>query len=274
MTELVRYTVDRAVALITLNRPERLNAMDQEMLEELSAAAARAAGDEAVHAVVLTGAGSAFSSGFDLKAQAEDPPQGVEAWRPVLQRDFDACMAFWHLEKPTVAAVHGPALAGACELAMACDITIASENALFGEPELRFGAGIVCLLLPWMVGPKKAKEIILLGLDNVSAAEALQIGLINRVVPEGQDLNEALAVARQLARVDRPLMRQTKQAINRAYAIMGMDQALAEALEIDTRIEGEGMPTKKAFLDIARKEGLRAAIAWRDGRFTGDSNSA
>ncbi|GIT53018.1 MAG: hypothetical protein Ct9H300mP16_01780 [Pseudomonadota bacterium] len=93
-------------------------------------------------------------------------------------------------------------------------------------------------------------------------------------MPEGQDLNEALAVARQLARVDRPLMRQTKQAINRAYAIMGMDQALAEALEIDTRIEGEGMPTKKAFLDIARKEGLRAAIAWRDGRFTGDSNSA
>jgi enoyl-CoA hydratase/carnithine racemase len=274
MTELVRYAVDGPVALITLNRPERLNAMNQEMLRELSAAAARAAGDEAVHAVVLTGAGSAFSSGFDLKAQAEDPPQGVEAWRPVLQRDFDACMAFWRLEKPTVAAVHGPALAGACELAMACDITIASENALFGEPELRFGAGIVCLLLPWMVGPKKAKEIILLGLDNVSAAEALQMGLINRVVPEGQDLNEALAVARQLARVDRPLMRQTKQAINRAYAIMGMDQALAEALEIDTRIEGEGMPTKKAFLDIARKEGLRAAIAWRDGRFTGDSNSA
>jgi enoyl-CoA hydratase len=77
-------------------------------------------------------------------------------------------------------------------------------------------------------------------------------------------------VARQLARVDRPLMRQTKQAINRAYAIMGMDQALAEALEIDTRIEGEGMPSKTAFLDIARKEGLRAAIAWRDGRFAED----
>ena len=136
MTELVRYAVDGPVALITLNRPERLNAMNQEMLRELSAAAARAAGDEAVHAVVLTGAGSAFSSGFDLKAQAEDPPQGVEAWRPVLQRDFDACMAFWRLEKPTVAAVHGPALAGACELAQ--------QEGLFGG--ISSGANAVAAL--------------------------------------------------------------------------------------------------------------------------------
>ena len=173
-------------------------------------------------------------------------------------------MKFWHLGKPTVAAVHGPALAGACELAMACDITIAAESAIFGEPELRFGAGIVVMLLPWLVGVKRAKEIILLGLDRIDAREAAQIGLINRVVPEGTHLKEALSVAQQLARVDRPLMTETKRAINRAYAIMGLDEALEEGLEIDTKIEGQGMPTKVKFLGSTREKGLRAALDWRD----------
>ena len=158
MPESVLYEVDGPVAVITLNRPERMNAMDQPMLQQLLAAADRAEADEGIRAVVVTGAGKGFSSGFDLKAQAAAPPSGVEEWRPVLRRDFDACMKFWHLSKPTVAAVHGPAMAGACELAMACDLTIASEDAVFGEPELRFGAGIVVLLLPWLVGPKRAKK--------------------------------------------------------------------------------------------------------------------
>lgn len=264
MTELVLYEQIDAVAVISLNRPERLNAMDQAMLKELNQAAERAEQDDRIRAVVLTGAGNAFSSGFDLKAQAENTPQGVNEWRPVLKRNFDACMSFWHLAKPTVAAVHGPALAGACELSMACDITIADETAIFGEPELRFGAGIVVMLLPWMVGPKRAKEIILLGLDDISAREAKEMGLINRVVPKGEDLNTALSIAKKLSRVDSPLMAQTKQALNRSYAIMGMEEALEFALETDTQIEGEGMPTKAKFLQIARDQGLRAAITWRD----------
>ena len=119
MTELVLYEQIDAVAVISLNRPQRLNAMNQAMLEELNQAANRAEQDKTVHAVVLTGAGTAFSSGFDLKAQAENTPRGIDEWRPVLRRNFDACMSFWHLAKPTVAAVHGPSLAGACELAMA-----------------------------------------------------------------------------------------------------------------------------------------------------------
>ena len=138
------------------------------------------------------------------------------------------------------------------------------ETAVFGEPELRFGAGIVVMLLPWMVGPKRAKEIILLGLDNISAQEAAQIGLVNRVVPKGKDLETALSIASRLSRIDQPLMAQTKQAINQAYAIMGMEQALEAALEIDIQIEGKGMPTKARFLQIVRDQGLRAAIAWRD----------
>jgi len=264
MAELVLYEQIDAVAVISLNRPERLNAMDQAMLKELNQAAERAEQDDRIRAVVLTGAGNAFSSGFDLKAQAENTPQGVNEWRPVLKRNFDACMSFWHLAKPTVAAVHGPALAGACELSMACDITIADETAIFGEPELRFGAGIVVMLLPWMVGPKRAKEIILLGLDDISAREAKEMGLINRVVPKGEDLNTALSIAKKLSRIDSSLMAQTKQALNRSYAIMGMEEALEFALETDTQIEGEGMPTKAKFLQIARDQGLRAAITWRD----------
>ncbi len=264
MTELVLYEQIDTVAVISLNRPQRLNAMNQDMLEELNQAANRAEQDKTVHAVVLTGTGTAFSSGFDLKAQAENTPQGIDEWRPVLRRNFDACMSFWHLAKPTVAAVHGPALAGACELAMACDITIADETGIFGEPELRFGAGIVVMLLPWMVGPKRAKEIILLGLDNISASEAKEMGLINRVVPKGEDLKTALSIAKKLSRIDPPLLAQTKLALNNSYSIMGIEKALESALETDIQIEGKGMPTKAKFLQIARDQGLRTAITWRD----------
>jgi len=266
MTPPVLYETRGSVALITLNRPGRLNALDQPMLDLLQAACDRAEADDAVGAVVLTGAGKAFSSGFDLQAQAAATPNGVAEWRPVLRRDFDAAMRFWHLSKPTVAAVHGPALAGACEMAMACDVTVAAEDAIFGEPELKFGAGIVVMILPWIVGPKRAKEIILLGLDRITAAEAHAMGLVNRVVAEGRDVEEALGLARRMAAMDRTLVKETKRAINRTYELMGMGEALEAALDIDTLIEGEGMPTKRRFLEIARSDGLRAALAWRETR--------
>ncbi len=256
-----------AVALITLNRPDRLNAMNKAMLEEMRAACDAAEADDSVRAVVLTGAGRAFSSGFDLKEQAADPPQGVEGWRPALRRDFDAIMRFWHLSKPTVAAVRGPALAGGCELALACDITVAAEDALFGEPELKFGAGIVVMLLPWMTGPKQAKEMLLTGADKVTAQQALAMGLINRVVPVGEEVETALGLARQMAVVDPDLMRRTKRAINESYRIKGLDAALEAALAIDLEIEGAGTDDKRRFLEITRADGLRAAIAWRDARF-------
>lgn len=266
VVDTILYETRGPVALITLNRPTRMNALDQPMLVALQAACDRAEADDAVGAVVLTGAGKAFSSGFDLQAQSAATPNGVAEWRPVLQRDFDAAMRFWHLSKPTVAAVHGPALAGACEMAMACDITVAAEDAVFGEPELKFGAGIVVMILPWIVGPKRAKEIILLGLDRITAAEAQAMGLVNRVVPQGRDVDEALALARRMAGMDRTLVKETKRAINRTYDLMGMGAALEAALDIDTLIEGEGMPTKRDFLEIARTDGLRAALAWREER--------
>jgi enoyl-CoA hydratase/carnithine racemase len=258
-----------AVARLTLARPERANALNQAMLTEIGDALDEIERDGRVRAVVVTGAGTAFSSGFDLKEQMERRPAGVAAWQPLLRKDFDTIMRFWHFPRPTIAAVRGPCLAGACELALACDMTIASEDAFFGEPELKFGAGIVAMILPWLVGPKIAKEIILLGEDRIPAARARELGMVNRVVPAEKLDATALAIANHLAAIDPNLVRESKRAINRAYEARNMLEALEEALAIDLAIEGAGSPDKAQFMDIARRDGLRAALAWRDGRFPG-----
>jgi enoyl-CoA hydratase len=255
------------VAWLVLNRPERLNALNQTMLGEIDAALDDAEADETIRAVVVTGAGTAFSSGFDLKEQMEKRPQGIGQWRGILRKDFDTVLRFWHFPKPTIAAVNGHCLAGAFELALACDMTLAADTAVFGEPELKFGAGIVVMLLPWIVGPKIAKEIIMTGADRISAAEAHRIGVVNRIVPAADLEAAATTLALHLAAIDPSLMRQTKRALNRSFEIMGMGEALEAALDIDLQIEGEGSPDKIQFMEIARRDGLRAALAWRDARF-------
>ncbi|SMH43199.1 enoyl-CoA hydratase/isomerase family protein [Azospirillum agricola] len=265
--DTIRLEARGEVAWLVLNRPERLNAMSQTMLDEINAALDAVAADDGLRALVVTGAGSAFSSGFDLKDQMELRPQGVGQWRGLLRKDFDTVMRFWHFPKPTIAAVNGHCLAGAFELALACDVTVAADHALFGEPELKFGAGIVVMLLPWIVGPKLAKEIIMTGADRITAERAERIGIVNRVVPGPALEHTALTLARHVAAVDPSLMRQTKHALNRTFQIMGMGEALEAALDIDLHIEGEGCPDKIRFMEVARREGLRAALAWRDARF-------
>jgi enoyl-CoA hydratase len=210
------------VAVLTLNRPQRLNAINKQMLGELQAALDTVENDERVRALVVRGAGGNFSSGFDLKEQMEARPSGREVWREILDRDFSAVARFWSLKKPTIAAVEGYCLAGGCELALCCDITIAAEDATFGEPELKFGAGIVVMILPWLVGPKRAKEIILTGTDRITAQEALDWGLVNRVVPRGETEEQAMAMARHFAVIDPELVQGTKRAINRTFEVMGL----------------------------------------------------
>jgi len=268
--ETVQLERADGVALLTLNRPQRLNAMNRRMLAEINTVCDAVEADADVRVLVVTGAGTAFSSGFDLKEQMDAKPDGVAQWRKILADDFDATMRFWSLSKPTIAAVQGHCLAGACELALACDITIAAENAVFGEPELKFGAGIVTMILPWMTGPKQAKEIILNGIDNLDAREALRLGLVNRVVADGTHLDAAMRMARHMAAIDPELMRESKKAINRTYELMGMTEALRTALDIDLQIESHGSPDKREFMAIARRDGLRAAFAWRDARFAPD----
>jgi enoyl-CoA hydratase len=258
-----------AVAILTLSRPERMNAIDKQMLGELRDALDDVERDDELRVLVVKGAGGNFSSGFDLKEQMETRPSGLTAWREILDRDFSTVTRFWHFKKPTIAAVRGYCLAGACELALICDITIAADDAIFGEPELKFGAGIVVMILPWLIGPKRAKEIILTGADRIPAVEAARIGLINRVVPGDQLESAAIALARHIAVIDPNLVQKTKQAINQCFETMGLVKALHTALDIDLAIEGAGSDDKRKFMEIARKEGLRKAIEWRDAKFGG-----
>jgi len=260
------------VALLTLARPQRLNAINRQMLGELQEALDEVERDDALRVLMVKGAGGNFSSGFDLKEQMEARPSGEQAWREILDRDFAGITRFWHLRKPTIAAVEGYCLAGGCELALCCDITIAAEDAIFGEPELKFGAGIVVMMLPFLVGPKRAKEIILTGADRIPAPEAARIGLINRVVPAERLEASALALARHIAVIDPQLVSETKRAINQCFETMGLVEALNAALDIDLAIEGKGSDDKRAFMEIARKDGLRKAIEWRDARFGAAGN--
>ena len=265
--QTIHVAIDGAVAHLELHRPERINALNKAMLLEIHAALDALEADAEVRVIVLSGAGRGFSSGFDLKEQMERCPEGAAVWREILDLDFSATMRFWDSPKPTIAAIHGPCMAGAFEMALACDLSVCSSDAVFGEPELKFGAGIVTLLLPWMVGPKAAKDIILTGDDTVSAERALALGIVSRVVPEGEQLTTALRIAHQMAVIDPELVRDTKKALNRSYEIQGMRAALESALDIDHAIESQGSPDKRQFMDIAREQGLKAALAWREARF-------
>jgi enoyl-CoA hydratase len=260
----IAFHIDGPIADITLNRPDKLNAISAGMVSELHRALDEAEGDPLVRVITLQGAGRSFCSGFDL---SEMQPAASDAdTLAVLKADFDIIMRFWNSPKPTLAAVHGYALGGGFELAMACDMTIAAEGAFFGEPEPKFGSGIVALLLPWLTGPKQAKEMLLFGNDRVSAQRAYEMGLINSLVkPEA--LSDALrSTAGRCAMLDAEAVRLTKIAVNRSYSRMGFDDALKEALEIDALIETTESEESRTFKDILDKQGVKAAIAWREAR--------
>jgi enoyl-CoA hydratase len=264
--QTILYETRGPIAILTLDRPEKLNAIDSRMVEELNGALDRAESDDDVRAIVLRGSGRAFSAGFDLdmgENEAGDPQQFM---RSELRKDFDIIMRFWDCPKPTIAAVHKYCLGSALEMAVACDLTIAAEGCRFGEPEVKFGSGIVALILPWIIGPKQSKELLLIGDDKIDAERALSLGLVNRVVPEADCFDEAFAAARSIAANDRFVVEYTKQAINRSADIMGMRQALLQGLELGVLAELSESPDSKEFNAILEKEGPKAAIAWRDAR--------
>jgi enoyl-CoA hydratase len=255
------------IGFIAFNRPRALNALNATLLAETTRALAQHASDQEVAAIVVHGEGRAFSAGFDLKESAARGTSGALAWREVLEHDFDFIVQFWDCPKPTIAAVHGHCLAGAFELMLACDITVAAEGTLFGEPEVRFGSGIIAMLLPWITGPKQAKELLLTGNDKVPAERALAMGIVNRVVPADDLMTTAKAIADDIAAAAPLSVQLTKRAINRTYEIMGLRQALLAALETDILLEASEGPERAEFNRIRREQGLQAAIAWRDARF-------
>lgn len=255
------------IAILTFNRPKVLNAFDSLLVSETLRAMAYLSADETTFAIVVRGEGRAFSAGFDLKAGAATAGQRSPAdWRQVLETDFAFIMAFWDCPKPTIAAVHGYCIGGAFELSLACDLTVAAAGTRFGAPEVKFGSGAVALLLPFVAGAKAAKELLLTGNDDFSAERALQLGIVNHVVPLGEELPKALGLAEAVAAADPTAVRLTKLAINRSFEAMGLRTALAQALETDIFIEGAGGPKRAEFDRIRREQGLREALAWRDGR--------
>ena len=265
--ETIETRMDGHVGVITLNRPKVLNAIDTKMMEEVDGVMTQFADDPEVRAILLQANGRAFSAGFDLKESAEGGSSTFDDWKQEQEQHFHFIMQFWEHPKPTVAAVQGYCLAGAFELALACDVTIAAEDSLFGEPEVRFGVGIVSLILPWSVGSKKAKEWILTGNDRIPAEEVLRCGAINHVVAADQLHDRAMSTAKDMAAASAVAVQNSKLAINRTYDIMGMREALLAASDIDMLITVAGGPENEEFNQIRREKGLKAALAWRDAKF-------
>jgi enoyl-CoA hydratase len=271
-SDIIQIERNSRVAVITLNRPERLNAINRETIRTITALMDELEVDEDVGVIIIRGAGRAFSAGMDLKDDAAAGVSGEDGWREVLAEDLSFLTRFWHFPKPTIAVVHGFCLAAACDLAIGCDITIAEEGAYFGKPELKFGSVITAMMMPWLTGPKIAKELLLGADDRVGAERALAVGLVNHVVPSGEGFVFARDMAERMARMDDDALRLTKEAINKSFEIMGLEKALAANLDLAVEIEAMETPSRARFKEIARTEGLQAALAWRESRFSEGGN--
>ena len=267
--QCIIYEKKNAIGYLTLNRPERLNALNATLLAEFREVMEVVEADPDVRAVILTGAGRAFSAGFDINREPGDSdPQELQPdqWRTQLKSHIDTFMMVWNLSKPVIAAVNGYALAGACELVQICDIKIASDRAVMGEPEIRAGVGPPLLITPFSVNLATAKELLLTG-DTIDAQEAARIGLVSRVVPHDDLLQECERIARKITLISEVGVKMTKIAVNRALEGMGFLTAIQHNLELMTHFDTSATPEQTEFNSIRQERGLRAALDWRDARF-------
>ena len=228
--DTIEYQVEKAVATITLNRPEVANAQDTQLIDELDAAFDLAGDDDEVRVVVLAANGRHFSAGHDLKALVGDVEP--DKWR--LMRDtpegkfhhektmyFDRCLRIRDFPKPTIAAVHGKCIAAGVMLACMCDLIVASDDASFQNPVLRMtGAAVEILIEPWEMPPRKAKEFLLTA-QTISAADAERLGMVNRVVPRDQLAATVEEMADAIALVPPATAAVVKRSINKTLELMG-----------------------------------------------------
>ena len=269
--QFLLYEVRDAICYLTLNRPDRLNALNAELLSEFREALDTIEADSDIRVVILTGAGRAFSAGFDINREpGGSDPQDLQPdeWRGHLQSHIDTFLKVWNLTKPVIAAVNGYALAGACELVQVCDIKIASDRAVMGEPEIRAGVGPPLLITPFSVNLATAKELLLTG-DTVDAHEAARIGLVSRVVPHDELMSECERVAKKITLISQVGIKMSKIAVNRALEEMGFLSAVQHNLELMTHFDTSTSPEQEEFTTVRQEKGLRAALDWRDSRFRG-----
>jgi len=230
--ETIRYEVEGAVASVTLNRPDAANAQNSQMLDEIDRALDLADGDDAVRVVVLGGEGKHFSAGHDLKeilegtsewARMRDTPEGKLRHEQVMY--WDKCVRLRDFRKPTIAAVQGTCAAAGLMLASMCDLIIAADDARFSNPVARMtGVGVELLIEPWELGPRKAKELLLCA-ETIDAAEAEQLGLVNKVVPRKELAAAAREMADKVAMVPPVTAQAIKETINHMIDLQGQRES-------------------------------------------------
>jgi enoyl-CoA hydratase len=251
---------------LIMDRPAKLNALNGALVYALLEALDAAEADPEVRVIVLAGAGRAFCAGYDLTEEAEGEVGGPVVWRELLAADVAMTLRFLDSPKPVIAQIHGYALAGGLELAMACDLVVAAEGTMLGEPEIRYGSAPVTLLMPYLVGQKATRELLLTG-DLVDAEEGRRIGLVNRVVAPDRLEAEVDALADRLARTPPEVMGPTKRMLNRAMDAAGFRLAVEAGLDLGAIINAADTPEQREWDAIVRRDGLKAALAWRDARY-------
>ncbi len=251
--------------VVTLNRPVVLNAINWSIMRRLMVALEQAEADEDVKSIILTGAGRAFSAGGDIQST---PPPDTDPTPSGMQIN----MKIWGMEKPVIAAVRGYAVGQGCELAGMCDMTIAADDAVFGELQIRHGFAPPILVTPFLVGMKQAKEILMLG-ERISATDALRLGMVNRVVPGDRLMDEAIEMARKLAALPQRTVRLNKLIVNRAYELAGFRDALDyrsdPAVAAFTGQAAEADP----HLKVLREQGWEAFRQSRDALYRAEEPS-
>jgi len=266
---IVTYVVDGRIGIVTLNRPDKLNAISAELRGALVERLHEADRDPATSVVVLRAAGRSFCAGYDI---APNPARAARkgnalAWHESLTDDVALEITPWDMKKPVIASVRGHCLGGGCELVMMCDITIAADDALFGEPEIRFSNVGPALIMPFIIGFKRARELLYLG-DPIDAKTALQYGMVNRVVPAAELEAATLKFARRMALMSPEALAATKLAINRGADAAGFRNAIRAGLDVLAGLYAARTEVGVKFDEIREKEGLGAALRWRAAQFS------
>lgn len=266
---IVLYEVDEKVGIVTLNRPNKLNAISRELQYALTEAFAMAEADPATSVVLLRANGRSFCAGYDIGAK--EP--GADDWRtdPTkahahLHPQLEFEMTPWLMRKPVIASVQGHVLGGGCELVMLCDLTIAADNATFGEPEVRFSAVGPAIVMPMIIGYKRARELLYFG-DQINARTALDFGMINRLVPLAELPSASLKYAKRLSLISPEALYATKRAVNRVGDAAGFRTALYAGLDVVGPLYATTTELGAQFREIAATEGVPAAVRWRSAQF-------
>jgi enoyl-CoA hydratase len=265
---LVTYAADGSVGIVSLNRPDKLNAISAELKHTLVERLHEADHDPATAVVVLRAEGRSFSAGYDIGPSPVRASRrgNALAWHESLTDDVALEMTPWDMKKPVIASVQGHCLGGGCELVMMCDLTIAADDALFGEPEIRFSNVGPALIMPFIIGFKRARELLYFG-DPIDAQTALQYGMVNRVVPRAQLAAATMKFARRLALISPEALAGTKLAINRGADAAGFRNAIRAGLDVLAPLYAARTDVGMKFDEIREKDGLVAALRWRAAQF-------